>query len=258
MRNYTAVLGFDVTIIFQRFSMRKTYIDKTIKFPLFRFTKKKWSNCFFSSGQLRLGTLFDYAMNESYGEAVHDKHEGYYVRKLPEDKWINGKPSLHLVLARNNLLLCSSTQYDESLYEEFDADCCIRIDSIEFFNAIDKVLQKEFTALLLRKVIYYDKSSLACAPSNEDFAGVMKNYSFSSQCEVRALWEPQPKEPRDYDMYKSIKPIPGLHTENSLINVSETEWYQAVIKKESKLLKPKTIFVPEAVKYCTLIQKKKA
>jgi hypothetical protein len=235
--------------------MRQINVEKIIKFPLYRFTKKKWANSFFGTGQLRLGTLFDYAMNEKYGDAVHDRHEGYYVWRLPKAKWTNGVPEVRFIVARNNLLLCSSTDYDESYYKEFDANCCIRIDSMEFFTAIDEAMKKEFTPLLLRKVTYYDKSRWDCTPDYEDFAGVMKDIRFSPQKEVRALWEPQ-KLPLDY---KSLEFEPGYfnNLKNPLIDVSEGEWYKKRMKKESKWLKPKTIFVPEAIKHCTLIQKPK-
>lgn len=227
-------------------------VENNITFPLYRFTKKKWANSFFETGQLRLGTLFDYAMNERYGNAVHDRHEGYYAWRLPEKEWTNGIPEMRFIIARNNLLLCSSTDYRESYYEEFDANCCIRIDSLAFFVAIDEVMKNEFTPLLLRKVNYYDKSRWDCLPDYEDFAGVMKDIRFSSQKEVRALWEPK-KLPLDHKDFEFGADIFG---KNSLTDFSEDGWYKKRMKKESKWLKPRTIFVPDAIKYCTLIQRK--
>lgn len=84
----------------------------------------------------------------------------------------------------------------------------------------------------------------------------MKDISFSGQREVRALWEPKEyslnyeKFEFDADYFNNL--------DNPLIDVSEGEWYQKRLKKESKWLKPKTIFVPEAVKYCSLLHKSKA
>jgi hypothetical protein len=208
---------------------------------------------FFSTGQLKPGTLFDYAKKESCGDAVHDRHEGYYAWMVPQEKWTHGCPEVRLILARNNLLLCLSTEYDESLYEEFDANCCIQVNSIGFFLAIDRVLQNDFTELMLRKVTYYDKSSWASMPDYEDFAGVMKNISYGHQREVRALWEPRKK----HNIKQPFEFTPERVNNDSkfLINVSEDKWYKDYTKKECKWLKPKTIFVPEAIKHCTLISK---
>jgi hypothetical protein len=175
--------------------MRKIRFDKDVKLPLYRFTKKKWANCFFNTGQLRLGTIFDYAKNESYGDAIYDRHEGYYVYRVPKGKWANGVPEVRFVLARNNLLLCLTTDYDERHFEEFDANCCIKINSMQFFREIDSLLQDQFASPLLAKVCYYDKSRWDCCPDYEDFAGVMKDIRFAPQREVRALWEPKSYTP---------------------------------------------------------------
>lgn len=233
--------------------MRGIYAGGKFKFPLYRFTQKKWANCFFNTGQLRLGTLFDYALNEKYGDAIHDRHEGYYVWKPPKGERENN-PKAHFVIARNNLLLCSSTEYDKAYYDEFNANCCIQINSLEFFIAIDEAIKKDFTPFLLRKVIYYNKSRWDSIPNREDFAGLMKDISFSSQKEVRALWEPKkyPYENKEFE-FDSEK---FNNLENPLIEYPEGEEYTKRIKKESKRLKPRTIFIPEARKYCTLKNKK--
>lgn len=231
---------------------REIRIDSSIKFPLFRFTKKVWADRFFQTGELRLGTLYDYAKNESYGDAIHDRHEGYYTY-IKYDKTPSGVPELRFTLARNNLLLCASADYNEDFYEKFDADCCVVIESIDFYTEIDSALKNYCIPLLLRKVNYYDKSSWACIPDYEDFAGVMKNISFAEQKEVRALWEPQ-NYPMDEGAVE-ISPELFDSLKNPLMDFHERTWYQDKIQQEALWLKPTTIFVPEAAKFCSLIEK---
>jgi hypothetical protein len=84
----------------------------------------------------------------------------------------------------------------------------------------------------------------------------MKDISFSHQNEVRALWEPK-KQPINYMPFE----FPAEYfnnLENPLLDVSEDKWFQERIAKECEWLKPKIIFVPKAIKYCTLIQRSKA
>ena len=226
--------------------------DNNINFPLFRFTRKEWADRFFKTGELRLGTLFDYAKNESYGDAIHDRHEGYYVY-IKYDETPSGMPELRFTLARNNLLLCASTDYNEDFYEKFDADCCIVIESIDFYTEIDSALKSHCAPLVLCKVNYYDKSSWACIPEYETFAGVMKDIKFAEQKEVRALWEPQ-----NYPMNVGGFEIPpGLvdPLNNSLMDFHEETWFQDKVQQEAVWLKPTTIFVPKAAKFCSLIER---
>lgn len=238
--------------------MRQLYVGKDISFPLYRFTKLKWANCFFGTGQLRLGTLFDYAKNEAYGKAIHDRHEGYYAYRVPQKEWKNGVPEMRFVLARNNLLLCMTTDYDERYYKEFDANCCIKINSLDFFAEIDAVLESGFTNLLLRKVIYYDKGRWDCVPDYEDFAGVMKDVSFAPQREVRALWEPVEypfkRDPLLRMSGDSCEPKHPLYFDDPLKEFPEGTWYQKIITEEWNWLKPTTIFAPKAIKHCDLIR----
>lgn len=230
--------------------MRELFLESTIKPPLFRFTKRKWANIFFRTGQLRLGTLFDYAKNESYGDAIHDRHEGYCAFILPKDQPIDGIPVTRLTLARNNLLLCFTDKYADAMYEEFNADCCIIIHDMRFFTCIDNVLRNDFTELLMRRVNYIDKKKWDSMPRVDDFAGITKDVKFSHQMEVRALWEP-------VKPHRNKVKIPNFTrhqtiSDNFLINASEELWFDKYLKQECKWLQPKTIFVPEAIKYCSI------
>jgi hypothetical protein len=222
--------------------MRAIHTRGILPLPLYRFTKKKWADFFFRTGQLKLGTIFDYAKNEKYGDAIHDRHEGYCAFVLPEDQPIAGRPVARMTLARNNLLLCFSKEYSEALYKEFDADCCIVINDAKFFSCIDDELKSEFTEPLVRQVTYIDKSKWDYMPRYEDFAGVIKDTRFKDQKEVRALWEPK----KAHRQKVNIPPFTPEETSGDgfLINASEKAWYDNYVKQECKWLKPRTIFVP--------------
>ncbi len=228
-------------------SYRKIRTRQKVTCPLYRYTKKKWAHLFFETGQLRLGTLFDYAKNESYGDAVFDRHEGY----CPFNGGTVGPDGRSVILlrfARNNLVLCLSDSHEYSLYEEFDADCCIRITDDRFFKEIDKVLQQEFTSTLLRPVTYLDKTRLDCAPDYVDFAGAIKDKKFRHQKEVRALWEPNKAREENYPAGFKVQIV-----DNSIINASEEQWFREYTENECNWLSPKTIYAPKAIKYCSLI-----
>lgn len=231
--------------------MRQIHTRDNLHLPLFRFTKRKWAEFFFRTGQLRLGTLFDYAKNESYGDAIHDRHEGYCAFVLPHDQPISGRAVARVTLARNNLLLCFSEEYNEAMYAEFDADCCIVINDTRFFSCIDDELMNEFSEPLVRRVTYLNKSKWDCMPKHEDFAGVIKDIRFKDQKEVRALWEPK-KEHRQKANRPAFTPEETIG-DSFLIKASEEAWFDKYVKQECKWLKPRTIFAPRAIQYCHLV-----
>jgi len=231
--------------------MRKIRTKGALSLPLFRFTQRKWANLFLETGQLRIGTLFDYARNESYGDAIHDRHEGYCAFILPQHQPKAGRPVVRLTLARNNLALCFSGVYREEMFEEFGADCCLVIKDAEFFKCIDEELESEFIEPLVRHVTYLDKSRWDCMPRYEDFAGLMKDIKFQKQNEVRALWEPK----KLHDIKLKIPAFTPEETVGNkfVINASEGAWYEEYVKMECDWLKPRTVFAPRAAKYCRII-----
>jgi hypothetical protein len=228
-------------------SYRKIRIRDEVPLPLYRYTKKKWAERFFDTGQLRLGTLFDYAKMESYGDAVHDRHEGYCpfnTGKLGPSQ----RPIIKLILARNNLVLCMADSHNRYLYNEFEAECCIRINDDRFFKEIDKQLQAEFTSPLLRQVTYLDKTRWDTAPDYVDFAGAIKDAKFKRQREVRVLWEPiEPHEEKER-LALDVKT-----KDNFIIDAAEGTWFKEYTNSECEWLSPRTVYVPNATKYCSLL-----
>jgi hypothetical protein len=133
------------------------------------------------------------------------------------------------------------------LYEEFNANCCIKINSSKFFIEIYEILKQNYKELLRAKVKYIDKSKFG---ELSDFAGAMKDMSFKHQKEVRALWEP-----KKVHTIKANRPIVDMVCEGDLFNSTNEDWYKKYVKKECKWLKPQTIFVHEAIKHCSIIYK---
>ena len=99
-------------------------------FPLYKYTKKEFARSFFKDGTLRIGTLHDYASSEKFAKGIYDRHEGYYFRSSVCD----GVASWQHVINENNYLFCASRAFEPSLFAEFDADCCYRIDDIRFLD----------------------------------------------------------------------------------------------------------------------------
>jgi hypothetical protein len=228
---------------------RQIDVEASIRFPLYRFTKKKWADAFMNTGQLRLGTIFDYATNELYCNEVGDMMEGIYVKR---GIGITGEPTFECISARNNLTLCFADRYDERFYKWFDADACLKITSIDFFVELDFSLHQSCTPLLLRKVTYYNKNRWDCVPKYNDFAGVMKDSSFMHQCEIRALWESD-----DYNISHHGFDITNKELDRGpLEGIANLGSYQKRIAKEAKELKPMTLCVPNARSSCELIYKK--
>lgn len=222
-----------------------------ITYPLYRFTKQRYLETFFASGQLRLGTLFDYAVRENYGDAVHDRHEGYCVFRSSRPVTADGVGAIEMTLAQNNLLLCLTDSYDPAMYGHFEADACLSINSVEFFQCIDEVLRSEFTELLLRKVVYIDKSSWNDMPASRDFAGVVKDKKFAYQREVRALWEP--RKPHTVIGPSGDTPTRITTATTRLIDVNEGSWFSKYAHEECEWLSPKEVFVPDARQFCSVV-----
>lgn len=242
--------------------MRPIRFTSDVVFPLYKFTKRAYIPDFLRYGKLKLGTLFGYAQAEVYKVGVHDRHEGYYARRVPEEKSSDGVPQIHLTIARNNFVFCVSDIYDDALYEEFDADCCLRIRHRGFFDAIDEVLtaaginHPACTSALVRKVRYYQKGVWAELPTDVDFAGVFKDASFKNQHEVRALWEPVDPPPEHLAAERRLTPERINHDRNFLLSMAEDEWYQDLSREYCKWLPETFISAPNAVNYCEVFKTK--
>jgi hypothetical protein len=149
-----------------------------------------------------------------------------------------------------------SDVYDESLYEVFDADCCIRITSMAFLHAIDDVMSRpgpqhrKCTSALVRKVVYCSKGEYAELPRELDFAGVFKDKSFRHQHEVRALWEPFEPAPARFVHGPELLAAEVLPHESTLTSFSEERWYRELVHGYCEWLPEAFVFVSDAIPHC--------
>jgi hypothetical protein len=216
------------------------WVDPRIKFPLYKFTRGAYAESFFSNGTLRLGTLYDYRREETYKAGIPDIGEGlatFVTSSVDEQGTV--VPTFAHTHAINNWIYCCTEVFRPEFFEVFDADCCYEINNIEFFNAIDRVMETECTSYLLRCIRYVDNRHNV--PGN-DFAGVVKEVSFAHQMEVRACW--QQKARPEY-------PVGTIPEGGSNFDPAVMQRSADYVEKEHKRMQPIIIRVPRATSYCS-------
>lgn len=131
---------------------------------VYKFTK----STFYKNGTFRLGTLYDYRMEEQYGSSIGDRREGTFdmeyqhpfktnnkiisnLTKNQKFEWAYSKGEkidknitnpYNIKFTSANLLVYSVTMIDDDfLFNEFqDTDCCIQIT--DFFKFSETMVTK--------------------------------------------------------------------------------------------------------------------
>lgn len=231
------------------------YIGRYTQFayPLYKYIKLEHAKLFFQDGSIRLNTLFEYVKNETYNDGTRDVFEGFYLWLVNEkDRKDKGVFELRTVVARNQLIMCTSTSKSLKLMNEFEMDCCIEIRSPAFFHYIDAILGRDFRPALVRKVTYMDKTRERL--DYEEFAGLVKHDKYEHQDECRALWEPvKPhfgnnltKAEQDYFFGED-----GMQV--AISDYLPQEPYLEYIEKEREWLDIKHVKIPDAREVCALL-----
>lgn len=172
-------------------------------FPQYKYIDKRWAREFFETGQLRIGTLHDFSRVDFHGNRRGDQNEGARNYHQVGDSLRSIVVSTSSV---NSYTFCTSSVLSRDIAKEFEADSVIEICEIDFFFEISKVMTMSF-----------DIGSSTIGPikyvNNEDVANFLLSYlekglnyeaikaqmpnfarlkdsEFSSQSEVRAMWEP--------------------------------------------------------------------
>lgn len=228
------------------------------KFPQYKYIEKKWALEFFQTGQLRIGTLHDFSRVDLHGDRRGDRNEGARNYHRFDD---NSYPIVVSTISVNSYTFCTSNIVSDDIAKEFGADCIIEISSIDFFFEISKVMTMKYSigSSTIGPVNYVDNEEVANYVSKlidnglkddqmnahmPDFAR-LKDKEFSSQGEVRAMWEPanpsaklwpagRPRVPSE--IYDGISPYDRRYS-------SVNEELQAIFP-----------IVPRARDYCRLIQ----
>lgn len=187
--------------------------------PLYKFLKSEYADNLFNNGELRIGTLYDFRNHEAYGNKRGDKDEGQKaiyenVNTLVESAENNtlspfvkqvfsikqGVTNIRIenitvsqpLNSADCYIYCMSYEFNENLYEEFQADVCIEIKSpYKFIGAISKCF-KNSDFIKLSKIIYTQRNQ-PYGQHDEYHAATIKSENYKPQKEVRSIWVPRYK-----------------------------------------------------------------
>ncbi|MBI4936954.1 MAG: hypothetical protein HY846_01800 [Nitrosomonadales bacterium] len=186
---------------------------------MYRYSKSEFSSLLLTMGILRVGTLHDFR-NEEHKVGIADSEEGkktvhHLVESLSGDfhtdasmlsQWgINIAPGANVNIsnvafqrnmeAPNRFVLCFSARLSRQTMQQFEgADSCIEIvNKVGFFSTLTKTINAHtpVTFLGVHEVQYRPRVELW---NGADFGvdpSLIKENRYSSQYELRALWEPR-------------------------------------------------------------------
>lgn len=197
---------------------------------LFKYLKKEHADKLFKDGELLIGTLYDFRNYEQHGSKRGDAEEGKkeisehvdnLVVKSPSEhnplspfvkKFINLEPGANnfqlsncdfsvVQDCGNCYLYCMSSEFDEKLLQEFQADICIKIKKPqEFVEKISLALENGVKDVRLLPVIYGQRNQ-QYGKHDQYHASIIKPVNYKSQKEVRAIWAQKNQQDSD------IKPL---------------------------------------------------
>jgi len=140
--------------------------------PLFKYMKKEHADKLFNSGELHIGTLYDFRDEEKYGQKRGDEGEGkkeicehindITVKDSSQSNRLSDFSKQYIRIedtAKNTRLVnvtvselhdspdcyiyCMSKNFDERLYEKFQADVCVKLKSpYKFVHSISIALRE--------------------------------------------------------------------------------------------------------------------
>lgn len=182
---------------------------------LYKYMKREYARLLLDDGVLRIGTLYDYRDIEKHGGVTGDDSEGKKSLRMEIDNEVwepQTQPDftkeaikLEGLLQLKNLnfvkiiesldcyLFCATKVFDQNTMRGFGHDACVVIENPKkFFVAISRLLRKIakfngfFPCQYVSRII----------PHDEDHGfhpAIIKETTYSSQKEVRALWSPKRK-----------------------------------------------------------------
>ncbi|WP_336242100.1 hypothetical protein [Enterobacter cloacae] len=206
--------------------------------PLYKYIKKKDLLSFFSTGSLKIGTMYDYRKVETYGSVIGDQKEGYYetVLSKPEafkfnlatdsaesrlfkgffgsepnpDVELSFSAGTELIIRDNSpdlYLYCMSKEFNYDVMKQFECDCCIVIENpTAFIKEVSRVIRHKAEYIGINSVVYGNKRTHYTTP-HDVHPSLMKEEIYAPQKEVRAAWIPkgQIQGPLFVNVRKAIK-----------------------------------------------------
>jgi hypothetical protein len=226
-------------------------IANDIRFPVYRYTKKFFADKFFHSGEVRLNTLRSYHDIEKLGSSVGDESEGFRHFHTHVDGKIGGKfkstPTVFYADSINAWTICASKSMNFKFYAEFDSDCCIRINSIDYFLEIARVVTNRWLGGSLFPIKYIDTKEIVkdiLVTGRSPMLTHTKPRSYKWQNEIRLILEPW--SPVTSKSSLTEDPQIGLLTGDPRRNLSRARLFPD--------LEPLTAYAPNARKYAEIIE----
>lgn len=177
-------------------------VQTTLPMPLFKAIQSRWADSFFDTGELRLGTVWDFRRSE-FGDKIGDGIEG--IRAYRFD--IDGVPIVAGAVAKDSFVFCASHDFDAARFGDDQYDAAYIIEDVRFFIEIAKVLSAthHLKGCGLQQVFYADESEII-EYAKKEFSmqayidgtltdimppvALVKPPRFANQNEVRAIFEP--------------------------------------------------------------------
>lgn len=205
--------------------------------PLFKYLKQEHLDAFFSSGSVKIGSLYEYRNIEKYGRVIGDVEEGVHETVLdkvgeyeidlsgdsPEAMFFKERfniPSSGMKIVMGDgakvissehsqdfFIYCVTTEFSRASMEAFGCDACIEIiRPASFFNAISKKIRHKAKFEGGAPIIYTDKTTSYANP-HAIHPARMKSKEYAYQKEFRGIWTPNEeiKSPLYINVPKAIK-----------------------------------------------------
>lgn len=176
---------------------------------LYKYLKKNHANLLLKKGSFRLGTLYEYRDEESYGQVIGDASEGTrlayeeidHVTRENQSKFSkqfvnleaegSGMSNLTLQVEQHSpdcYIYCTAEEFDKNALSDFGYDTCVVIeDPNRFFAALSHTIRHKakFEGIfhcqyMLREVHY----------TSDIPPAIIKDPKYQNQKEVRGVWSP--------------------------------------------------------------------
>lgn len=196
---------------------------------LFKYQPKEYVKGFFSKGNLKIGTLYEYRKIEIYGNAIGDDAEGIISTdfELPnggtihmgqdsrEAEFLRSIPGLSelpsgvkIVMAKGAKIIdqnhspdayifCTTAEFDPNVMKEFGGACFEIVQPEKFFKIISRAIRHQAILVGTAPITYRSRQTDWERPHTVH-GSMIKADKYAYQKEVRTLWNP---------LKESVKPL---------------------------------------------------
>jgi hypothetical protein len=189
-----------------------------------------------------------------------DSNEGKidFDNMNPNDYYDSDGPMFGSMSCNNSYIFCSSKEYSRYLARDiFNSNCCIRIDCIEFYYEITKIIAaRSIIVASIGDVQYLSRNTImndalqweVLSPQGSFFMAPpiarTKLEKYAHQHEIRAMWEPiveQSAQIMAFHSSLSVESFPDY-------SIDQLKQFRSKINEE---IEPMVIKVPAARRFTT-------